>query len=256
MHEHCSADCGHKSVGIALSKTKSLKEHIYTCPICKITITGKNQILRHKQEDFEKLGYYVCPYCFEHFSSHGFYGGHIVSCKQNPDYEKILEKKKIAGHFANLGHKMSDEQKLILSQYAKQQGLGGYVYKKDGRRGVSRIAKAGMYKGIWCDSSWELAFIVYNIEHNIKFEKCNESFEYFSSYDNKKHKYHPDFKYDKSTYIEIKGWMNNSSLIKINEFRKNHPNLKLEIIDEAKIKPYLSYVKEKYGERFYEQLYE
>lgn len=192
----------------------------------------------------------------EKFQNYNQLGNHTIHCKKNPNYEQIKES--LHNKISNIAQKQKDNKKLCkhFSELAKQQGLGGYVYTKNGKRGISRIAKAGMYKGIWCDSSWELAFIVYNIEHNIKFEKCNESFEYYSSYDNKKHKYHPDFKYDKSTYIEIKGWMNDSSLIKINEFRKNHPNLKLEIIDNIKIKPYLEYVKERYGERFYEQLYE
>lgn len=34
--------------------------------------------------------------------------------------------------------------------------------KRGGGRG-----KSGWYKGFWCDSSWELAFLIYHLEHEI-----------------------------------------------------------------------------------------
>jgi hypothetical protein len=50
--------------------------------------------------------------------------------------------------------------------------------------------------------------------------------------------------------------MDNLSKIKIKEFIKNNPNLELKVIAAKEIQPYLKYVKEKYGYKFYEILYE
>lgn len=36
----------------------------------------------------------------------------------------------------------------------------------------------GYYDNIWCDSSWELAFVVYCKEHNMSIERNKQSFEY------------------------------------------------------------------------------
>lgn len=51
--------------------------------------------------------------------------------------------------------------------------------------------KYGTYKGYECDSSWELAFVMYCLDHNIKIERCKEFFRY--TIDNKEHLYFPDF---------------------------------------------------------------
>ena len=57
------------------------------------------------------------------------------------------------------------------------------------------------YKGYWCDSSWELAYVIYNLEHNIKFERNKQGFEY--EFENKKYKYYPDFILEDGTYVEV-----------------------------------------------------
>ena len=62
---------------------------------------------------------------------------------------------------------------------------GGY------KRGSGR-GKHGWYKGIWCDSSWELAWVIFHLEHGIRFERNKDRFEYY--WQGKIHKYLPDFK--------------------------------------------------------------
>lgn len=119
---------------------------------------------------------------------------------------------------------------------------GGY------RRGSGR-GKKGWYKGYWCDSTWELAFLIYHLDHNIKIERNLKSFEYFIN--EKKHKYYPDFIVDEK-YFEIKGYMNDKDPFKF------HANLdkKLEIISKEQIDFYLQYVKEKYKITILKDLYE
>jgi len=38
------------------------------------------------------------------------------------------------------------------------------------KNGYSCRGKAGFYKGYHCMSSWELAYVIYNLEHNVSFE--------------------------------------------------------------------------------------
>lgn len=73
---------------------------------------------------------------------------------------------------------------------------GGYK-KKSGR------SYHGYYKGIWCDSTYELAYLIYCLDHNIDIKRCNETFKY--EYENKIHEYHPDFEVN-GILIEIKGY--------------------------------------------------
>lgn len=108
-------------------------------------------------------------------------------------------------------------------------------------------AKQGWYYGIHCDSTWELAFLVYYKEHNLYIDRCNEKFEYI--WNNEKHIYIPDFITNEGI-IEVKGRKTKQSL----EKEKQFPNIK--VIDQILIKPYLDYVINKYGEEFWKQLYE
>ena len=121
-----------------------------------------------------------------------------------------------------------------ISKRMKEVG-GGY------RKGSGR-GKKGRYKGYWCDSSWELAWVIYNIEHQIKFKRNTKGFKY--NFKGKEHKYYPDFKIG-DTFFEIKGYVTEQSISKIDGFKS-----KIEVIDKNKIKPFLKYVIEKYGKDF------
>lgn len=124
---------------------------------------------------------------------------------------------------------------LDINSNFRKKASGGY------RKG-SGIGKKGWYKGYWCDSSWELAWVVYNIDHGIKFERNFESFKY--NFQGKEHNYYPDFKID-DTFFEIKGYITEQSVSKLESFKN-----KIELIDKNKIKPFLKYVIEKYGKDF------
>jgi hypothetical protein len=157
----------------------------------------------------------ICPICNKEFKVTNCYKNRIYCSKECYNNDKTLKfRKKVSG----------------------------------GIRVGSGIGKHGWYKGYWCDSSWELAYVIYNLEHNIKFERNKIGFEY--EYNKQKLKFYPDFVLNDGTYIEIKGIMNNKNLAKINSFQ-----YKLIVIDKDKIKKYLTYVIEKYGNDFI-KLYE
>lgn len=67
-----------------------------------------------------------------------------------------------------------------------------YLKCSGGYRKGSGFGKSGWFKGIWCDSSYELAWVIYNIDHNIQFIRNKEGFEYFKN--GTSYKYYPDLK--------------------------------------------------------------
>lgn len=70
-------------------------------------------------------------------------------------------------------------------------------------KGVRGTSRYGTYKGIHCDSSYELAFLIYCLDHNINITRNLDGFPYI--YNGKNHTYYPDFKINDS-YIEIKNY--------------------------------------------------
>ena len=113
----------------------------------------------------------------------------------------------------------------------------------------SRTGKyRGMYKGYHFDSTWELAYIIYNIDHNIPFDRNAESFEWVDPKDNSKHLYYPDF-IENESLIEIKGYKDIKAEIKFNTV-KNVYKRSIIMIDKDAIGKYLDYVTEHYGKDF------
>ena len=96
-----------------------------------------------------------------------------------------------------------------LSIIAKQRGLGGY------ERGSGRGRK-GWYRGIWCDSTYELAFVIWALDHEIPFERNLEVFPY--EYDGRVLHWMPDLLLADGTYIEIKGYMSDQARAKFEYF--------------------------------------
>jgi len=164
-----------------------------------------------------------------------------VSDKLNTLTEKICEncnnlflpkrnKNNFCSKSCSCKYRMMDEQyKKQISDSCKKSSCGGI------RKGAGR-GKNGWYKGYWCDSSWELAYVIYNLDHNIKFERNKQGFEYI--YKNKTHKYYPDFILEDGTYIEIKGHLDDKNKEKIKQFKHD-----IIIIDKKHIQWYLNYVK-------------
>ena len=111
----------------------------------------------------------------------------------------------------------------------------------------------GFYKGIYFQYSFELAWLVWNLEHNIKVERCKESFEYYDSQQKKIRRYYPDFVLEDGTIIEIKGRVTQNVLDKqdamINVFHR-----KYKLLTKPLIQYCLDYCVEKYGKDFIQVL--
>jgi hypothetical protein len=134
---------------------------------------------------------------------------------------------------------------IKCKNYAYENNLYDLKGKSGGYRKGSGRGKSGWYKGVWCDSSYELAWVIYHIENNIPFERNKESFQY--EYNGEIHLYYPDFRLKESNeLVEIKGFYTEQTHVKL----KSVTNTKLTVIDKQKIQPYIDYVTDRYGKNF------
>lgn len=140
-------------------------------------------------------------------------------------------------------HPQSEETRAKISNTMKEKGLGGL------RSGSGR-GKKGWYKGYFCDSTWELAYVIYNLEHNISFKRNSKNFEY--KFNNELKRYYPDFILQSGEYVEVKGYYTKQFSAKVSQFPIEET---LIVLDKKTIKPYLDYTIDKYGKDFY-NLYE
>ena len=124
----------------------------------------------------------------------------------------------------------------ISTTMLRNKQCGGY-------RIGSGIGKKGWYKGYWCDSSYELAWIIYHIDHNIPFQRNTKKFPYI--FENRTYNYIPDFLLNDGTYLEIKGFQSDRTNAKINQF----PN-QLKVVYPDDMKDILKYTMNKYGKDF------
>ena len=105
--------------------------------------------------------------------------------------------------------------------------------------------KYGTYKGISCDSSWELAYILYLFDNNIKFERNRtQSFEYV--YNGETHRFFPDFIVDKK-FVEVKSRHSDETDAKVAAIPKN---VSFQILYGDDIQFYLDYAVKTYGKEF------
>jgi hypothetical protein len=166
-----------------------------------------------------------CKYCGKIINNKGSLASHEMCCKGNPDgviharsplsgqqkgvpsWNKGLTKetsesirrgaeKSSLTLSGRVGHAHTDKAKLRLREVALERGLGGYQ-EKSGR------GKKGRYKGIWCDSSWELAFVLFCLGRNMNIRRCTERRLY--TFDGSEKVYLPDFVVD-GEIVEVKGY--------------------------------------------------
>lgn len=127
-----------------------------------------------------------------------------------------------------------ERRKKISNTMKSNPNAGGYRY------GSGR-GKKGWYKGIFCDSSWELAFVIYYLDHNLNIKRCNIERKYI--FNDKEHKYIPDFITDDGI-IEIKGYSTEKWKAKISQ----NPDIK--VLYEKDMIKYINYTINKYGKNY------
>ena len=177
---------------------------------------------------------YICKYCGKLCKNLNSLRNHERLCKSNPNRQIIksnlieYNKKRSNGEIIswNKGLSKSTDERVLKGALTLKEGYASGRIKKsklteDGLRrikiGASKCGgykercgrgKNGWYKGIWCDSSWELAFVIYHLEHNLYIERCHDIRTY--EYNGKTYKYFPDFITDDGI-VEIKGYYSDKS---------------------------------------------
>jgi hypothetical protein len=258
---------------------------MYRCENCNREFKEKNHISNHKKgcgkikpQKNNNLEEKTCPKC-NHIINNSL-AKHINICKgfgpriKNPKLTE--EEKKIKYERKNLilKEKWSDPV-FKESALLRMKSLGGLTGKgknkelenkrktkistsmknnpnSGGYRKGSGRGKSGWYKGYWCDSSWELAWVIYNIDHGIRFERNSKKFEYFLN--DKKRMYMPDFVINEG-YYEIKGRRSFNNLDEENKQKILQFKGDLKVLYEKDMELYLTYVKNEYGKDFI-RLYE
>lgn len=119
-----------------------------------------------------------------------------------------------------------------------RQQAGGY------RSGSGR-AKTGYYKGIYCGSTYELVWVIYNIDHAVEFSR----FPGFLEGNNLK--YYPDFLVG-NTIIELKGFEDDDSVQRKTELAESF-GYSVVVKRKPQLEKEFGWVKEKYQ---YKEVYE
>lgn len=130
-----------------------------------------------------------------------------------------------------------------ISEKVRQAGRDAAKRNGSGYKPGSGREKSGWYKGYWCDSSYELAYVLYNLDHNIGFYQNKDKFEY--TYNERKYQYIPDFILEDGTYIEIKGYVSEKDKAKWKNFPK-----KLIVLTGKDLTYALDYAKFLYGKDY------
>lgn len=232
--KYCGKEC--KSIN-------SLKQHEIRCSknenriTCKHTKRGKYKNKGYKWMNNGEVTKFVNPSDFSFYVNLGWEFG--VDKNRNERLSKsLLSCNKQMGKCKDIDKENERRQKISNSMKGNKNWM---CNKKRGN------GKKGWYKGIFCDSSWELAFVVYHIENKLNIKRCDIKYKYVI--ENAEHTYIPDFITDDGI-IEIKGRKDKKAIVK----QQNFPEIK--IIDKYEIEPYLKYVNDKYGSEFCKILYD
>jgi hypothetical protein len=227
-----------------------------------------SQIQRHEKAckglPFEKKwskridGTYVCLICGQKSTKSGI-GNHVK-------YHEGFMNPRIGAVAWNRG--LSKDTSEIISQYSlktkeryktgelipsfkgRKHSQSTYeIWAKNpnmgGRREGSGRGKKGKYKGYYCDSTWELAWLVFILDQGKTPIRNTKGFEYEG--EGQVHKYFPDFILDDCFY-EIKGQKGPQWEAKIAAWKETKP---LVIVDKYEIKPYIEYAEQKFGKEFW-----
>lgn len=142
---------------------------------------------------------------------------------------------------SNIFRILPSSSQIYCSKECRAPHIGGY------RQGSGR-SKSGHYKGIYCGSTYELAWIIYRLDHNLPVKRFDGYILY-----NDNRKYYPDF-IDGNCIIEIKGWLSKDTKILVQE--KNNAahaiGYDIKVLFKEDLQQEFSWVKEKYNtDKFY-----
>lgn len=200
LSDFCSKECS-RSYSSSI-KRKEINQKV------SLTLRGKRNKIQ--QENFDK-----------NFSDYNKNPKFCPICNTKIDYYKRFNK--TCSYECGL--------KLISIKNTGNSNIGGHR-DKGGR------SKSGYYKGLYCGSTYELVYTIYNLDHNISFERNTIGFPY--EFNGKVHHYYPDYK-TPDGYVEIKGYW--SELVDIKLSAVQEP---IKILYEKDLQYAFDYVSKTY----------
>jgi hypothetical protein len=211
----------------------------YKCPHCDKEYT-RNGICTHIWRKHLEDGKKHNPLKDYHYKN-GKGAWNKGLTKDDPRIQKgidTLKKRYASGELVPhmLGKKLSKE---TIEKLKKNTG---------GARPGSGRGKSGWYNKYWCDSTWELAWLIYTLDSGKNPIRNSEGFPY--TYNDKDSLYYPDFIID-GVYYEIKGYMRERDYYK----HKAFPH-KLIVLDKHSMKDILKYVYDKHNTKYLYTLYD
>lgn len=244
------------SCGREFEKRQSYVSHCSHC-IIRLGVDRYNEIHKKRSWDpFHKIPTHECVICHERFYTRAELKSHIKDshpknlwrcnfCGEGFKTRKLLHShKRLTGHFGvnpknhyspihHSGHVMTPDIRKKISDSAKRNGVAG------GYRSGSGRGHKGRYKGIPCDSTYELVFLIYCLDHGIEIFKNYTKFPY--NWNGKIRYYVPDFKLSDG-YVEIKGYWSEQVDAKIKDFP--HP---IKVLYRKDLNKEFDYVYKTYG---------
>lgn len=206
---------------------------------------------------------HICKFCNREFKNSGGHASHFPYCGLNP--ERIQRPKSPNAHRPkglapwNRGlsndirckHTEETKRKLKVStgkaktiekELERKRKISIQAKLKNGgyRQGSGR-GKKGWYKGFFCDSSYELAYLIYCLDHNKDIKRNTEKRQY--NWHGVVKNYIPDFIVD-GNVIEIKGYKSEQWEAKL----KANPDV--TVLYEKDLEDVFKYINEKYGKNF------
>jgi predicted Zn-ribbon and HTH transcriptional regulator len=150
-----------------------------------------------------------------------------------------------------IDHMKNGKAKEMLQRSIENNGCHPWNSEKAIASRFSRYT----YKGIKFDSSWELAFWIWCIDHNINIERNTEKMFTYTNEEGKERWIIPDFKIG-NQIIEVKGdqFVNGTGYLKEFDFKK--PVLEengVKILYGNDIMPHIDYIKKTYGAGYLKQ---
>jgi RNA polymerase subunit RPABC4/transcription elongation factor Spt4 len=171
----------------------------------------------------------VCPKCGKWFHKFGL-ANHI-----SQGHEGRINN-------PNLGKWVSENLKNTAAKHSRDKGENGGI-----RRGSGR-GKKGWYEGYWCDSSWELAWVIYAVDHSIEFSRNTAGYIY--EFEGDSHKFYPDFLLGSGQLVEVKGYFDPRNKAKIAAVKG------LTVLGKKEMQVFIQYAIEKFGSDFVSVAYQ
>lgn len=126
---------------------------------------------------------------------------------------------------------MGLKHSLYCSEECRKKHIGG-VRENSGK------SKSGWYKGIYCNSTYELAWVMYMMDNNLPFKRSKVQIPY--TFKGKQHTYYPDFELSDGSLIEIKGYY--SETVEIKRQAAIDQGYKIKVLYLEDLRPYIQFL--------------